>query len=92
MKPTRDGVVPSDEKVYEISPERRIPIKQKDHVPVTIPCTIKDKTFKKVLINFGATVSLMPLSIFQKFGIGKVSEIGRNLKFADHPIKSHMSG
>ena len=50
-------------------------------------CTIKDRTFKKVLIDSRASVSMMSLSIYQRLGIGKVSDIGTNLKFADHSIK-----
>lgn len=34
-----------------------------------------------------ASVSLIPLSIIQKLGIGKVSEMGTNLKFSDHNMK-----
>ena len=52
-----------------------------------IPCTIKDRTFKRVLIDFGSSVSLMPLSIFKKLGIEKISGSGTKLKFADHTIK-----
>ena len=32
-------------------------------------------------------MSLIPLSIFQKLSIGKLREIGTNLKFVDHTIK-----
>lgn len=41
----------------------KIPIKEKDRGSVTIPCTIGDIKFKKELIDLGASVSLMPLSI-----------------------------
>ena len=54
---------------------------------MAIPCTIKDRTFKKVLIDYGSSVSLMSLSIFKKMGIEKISESGTKLKFADHTIK-----
>ncbi|XP_058770905.1 uncharacterized protein LOC131644427 [Vicia villosa] len=86
-KPTRGEGVVKKEKCCAISPEKRIPIKQKDPGSVAIPCTIKNRTFMKVLIDSGASVSLMPLSIFKKLGIQKVSERGTELKFADHTMK-----
>lgn len=66
-----------------ISQGRKIPIKWKDHGSITIPCTINDKTFKKVLVYTGANVSLMPLSIYQKLGIGKIKDTRMNLKFVE---------
>ncbi|XP_050889030.1 uncharacterized protein LOC127094211 [Lathyrus oleraceus] len=87
-RPIGDGSIALNEKCSAISPGRRIPNKKKDPGAVTIPCTIKDKTFKKVLINFGASVSLMPLSIYQRLGIGSVSDTRINMKFAYESIKN----
>ncbi|XP_058771913.1 uncharacterized protein LOC131645257 [Vicia villosa] len=70
-KPTRGEGVVKKEKCCAISPEKRIPIKQKDPGSAAIPCTIKNRTFMKVLIDSGASVSLMPLSTFKKLGIEK---------------------
>ncbi|XP_050916795.1 uncharacterized protein LOC127131965 [Lathyrus oleraceus] len=88
MRPIRDWSVTVNEKCSAISPSRRIPIKYKDPGSVTVPCTIKDRISKKVIIDSGASVSLMPLSIYRKLGIGKVSDTGTNLKFVDHFIKN----
>ncbi|XP_050878457.1 uncharacterized protein LOC127082260 [Lathyrus oleraceus] len=87
-RPIRDRSITFNERCNAISSGRRIPIKQKDHGSVTVPCTIKDRTFKKVLIDFGASVSLMPLSIYKKHGIGNVSDTRTNLKFAYHSINN----
>ena len=73
-----------------VAPKRKIPIKKRDMWSVTIPCTIKGRVFKKVLVNFGSSVSLIPLSIFQKLGIEKISKSGTKLKFVDHTIKQSM--
>ncbi|XP_058785679.1 uncharacterized protein LOC131660448 [Vicia villosa] len=75
------------EKCGRISPKRRIPIKKKDHGAVAISCIINDKTFKKVLIDSGSSMSLMPLSIFKKLDIGNISESGIKLIFVNHTIK-----
>ncbi|XP_050890639.1 uncharacterized protein LOC127096060 [Lathyrus oleraceus] len=87
-RPIGDGSTTLNEKGSEISPGRRIPNNQKDPGDVTVPCTIKDITFKKVVIDSGASVSLMPLSIYQRLGIGNISDTRTNLKFADHSIKN----
>ena len=70
-----------------IEPERKIPVKQKDSVSNAIPYKIKDRTFKRVLIDSGSSVSLMPLCIYKKLGIEKIRESGTKLKFVDHTIK-----
>ncbi|XP_050885497.1 uncharacterized protein LOC127091033 [Lathyrus oleraceus] len=87
-RPIGDGSVALNETCNAISPGRRISNKQKDPGAVTVPCTIKDITFKKVLIDSGVSVSLMPLSIYQRLGIGNVSDTRTNMKFADHFIKN----
>src|SRR3954464_7112722 len=65
----------------------KIPVKKKDRGSVTIPCTIGDRSFKKALIDLGASVSLMPLSIYKRLGIGKVQDTRMTLQFADHSVK-----
>src|SRR3954470_4123140 len=75
------------EKCGLVSSARKIPIKRKDPGAVAIPCTINNITFKKVLLDFGSSVSLMPLSIFKKLELQKISESKTQLRFADHTIK-----
>ncbi|XP_050896758.1 uncharacterized protein LOC127103550 [Lathyrus oleraceus] len=65
----------------------KIPIKKEDRGAVTIPCTIGDRSFNKALIDLGASVSLMPLSIYKKLGIGVVQDTRTTLQFADHSVK-----
>ncbi|KAL5572307.1 hypothetical protein UlMin_021904 [Ulmus minor] len=52
--------------------QRKLPPKLKDPRSFTIPCTIGDFEFDKVLCDLGASINLMSLSIFRKLGIGKV--------------------
>ncbi|XP_050890857.1 uncharacterized protein LOC127096314 [Lathyrus oleraceus] len=65
----------------------KIPIKKKDRGVVTVPCTIGDRSFNKALIDLGASVSLMSLSIYKKLGIGVVQDTRMTLQFTDHSIK-----
>lgn len=62
-------------------------MKKKDRGPVTIPWNIGNRTFKKVLIDLGASVSLIPLSIYQKLGIDTIQDTRMTLQFADHSVK-----
>ncbi|XP_050889921.1 uncharacterized protein LOC127095249 [Lathyrus oleraceus] len=87
-RPTVEELVAWKEKCNAISLGQRIPNKHKDPGMVTISCIIKERMFKKVLIDSGASVSLMPLSIYHKLGIMNVSSTRKNLKFADHSIKN----
>src|SRR3954463_12674315 len=75
------------EKCGIISSARKIPIKRKDPGAVAIPCTINNITFKKVLLDSGSSVSLMPPSIFKKLELEKISESKTQLRFADHTVK-----
>ncbi|KAL5573288.1 hypothetical protein UlMin_022885 [Ulmus minor] len=52
--------------------QRKLPPKLKDPGSFTIPCTIGDFEFNKVLCDLGASINLMPLSIFRKLGLGEV--------------------
>ncbi|XP_050896438.1 uncharacterized protein LOC127103210 [Lathyrus oleraceus] len=65
----------------------KIPIKKKDRGVITIPCTIGDREFNKALIDPGASVSLMPLSIYKNLGIWVVQDTRMTLQFADHSVK-----
>ncbi|XP_058765799.1 uncharacterized protein LOC131639312 [Vicia villosa] len=65
----------------------KIPVKKKDRGVVTIPCTIGDRSFKKALIDLGASVSLMTLSIYKKLELGEVQDTRITLQFADHSMK-----
>ncbi|XP_058725798.1 uncharacterized protein LOC131597101 [Vicia villosa] len=75
------------EKCGKVSPERKVPIKKNDPGVVAICCIIKDRILKKVLIDYGSSVSLMPLSIFKNLYLGKISESETKLNFADYTVK-----
>ncbi|XP_050895806.1 uncharacterized protein LOC127102479 [Lathyrus oleraceus] len=62
-------------------------IKKKDRGVLTNPCTIRDRSFNKALIDLGASVSLMPLSIYKKLGIGVVQDTRMTLQFSNHSVK-----
>ena len=51
-----------------------LPKKQRDQGSFTVPCTIGNYYFDKVLIDSGASINLMPFSIFRKLGLGDCKE------------------
>ncbi|KAL5539173.1 hypothetical protein UlMin_044786 [Ulmus minor] len=67
--------------------QRKLPQKLKDPGSFTIPCTIGDFEFDKVLCDLGASINLMPLSIFRKLGLGEVKPTTVTLQLADRSIK-----
>ncbi|PKI42333.1 hypothetical protein CRG98_037278 [Punica granatum] len=64
-----------------------LPRKQRDHGSFTVPCTIGNFHFEKVLIDSGASINLMHLSIFRKLGLGECKETHITLQLADKSIK-----
>ncbi|XP_050875569.1 uncharacterized protein LOC127079191 [Lathyrus oleraceus] len=69
----------------------KIHVKDKDMDYVTIPCTIGDIQFKKALIDLGASMSLMPFSIYRKLGIGTIQDTRMKLQFIYHSVKRPYS-
>ncbi|XP_022889017.1 uncharacterized protein LOC111404442 [Olea europaea var. sylvestris] len=45
---------------------------RKDIGSFTIPCTIENSSFDKALCDLGASINLMPLSVFKKLGLEEV--------------------
>lgn len=63
--------------------QNKLPPKLKDPGSFTIPCTIGNSYFKKALCDLGASINLMPLSIFRQLGIGEVKSTTISLQLAD---------
>jgi hypothetical protein len=67
--------------------QNKLPPKIKDPGSFTIPCTIGDLNFSKALCDLGASINLMPLSIFRKLGLGEAKATTVSLQLADRSIK-----
>ena len=52
-----------------------------------MPCTIGNSFFDKVLCDLGASINLMPLSVYRKLGLGEMKQITISLQLADRSIK-----
>ncbi|XP_049369405.1 uncharacterized protein LOC125834285 [Solanum verrucosum] len=61
--------------------------KKEDPSAFTIPCTIGLLHFAKVLCDLGASINLMPLSIYKKLGLGDPKPTAMRLLMADRTVK-----
>lgn len=62
--------------------QKKLSQKLKDPGSFTIPCTIGSLTFEKALCDIGASINLMPLSVFRKLGLGEIKPITISLQMA----------
>ncbi|XP_006599953.1 uncharacterized protein [Glycine max] len=66
--------------------QRKLPEKFKDPRSVTIPCTIGNKSVGKTLIDLGASINLMPLSLCRRIGNLKINPTKMTLQLTDRSI------
>nr|XP_009790911.1 PREDICTED: uncharacterized protein LOC104238287 [Nicotiana sylvestris]XP_016506119.1 PREDICTED: uncharacterized protein LOC107823921 [Nicotiana tabacum] len=66
---------------------RLIDEKLSDPGSFTIPCTIGNFAFAKVLCDLGASINLMPLAIYKRLGIGRARPMFMLLQLADRTVK-----
>ncbi|XP_073120714.1 uncharacterized protein [Henckelia pumila] len=67
--------------------QNKIPLKQKDPGSFFIPCVINDIQFHKALCDLGASINLMPYSVFRKLSMGEPKSTRMSLQLADRSIK-----
>ena len=66
--------------------QRKLPQKFRDPGSVTIPCTIGKESIGKALIDLGASINLMPLSMCRRIGDLKIDPTRMTLQLADHSV------
>ncbi|CAA0841694.1 Unknown protein, partial [Striga hermonthica] len=66
--------------------QKKMPFKRKDPGSFTLACIIGGKRFGKVLCDLGASINLMPLSIFKRLEIGTIRPTTIALKMADRSL------
>src|SRR3954463_14828122 len=65
---------------------KKLPPKLKDPGSFSIPCMIGDTQFNNALCDLGASVNLMPFSLFEKLEVGDVKPTTISLQLADRSI------
>ncbi|KAM6578041.1 hypothetical protein CsatB_029878 [Cannabis sativa] len=66
--------------------QKKLPPKLKDPGSFKISCSIGGSVETKTLGDLGASVNLMPLSVFQKLKLGEAHPTNVSLQMADHSI------
>ncbi|XP_010527653.1 PREDICTED: uncharacterized protein LOC104804963 [Tarenaya hassleriana] len=64
-----------------------LPPKRADPRSFSIPCKLGNVSIDRVLCDLGASVSLLPLSIFKKLNVGELKPTRMALQLADRSVK-----
>ncbi|XP_058002322.1 uncharacterized protein LOC131179484 [Hevea brasiliensis] len=67
--------------------QNKLPLKLKDPGSFSVPYLIGNMNINKALYDLGASVSLMPLSIYQKLNVGELKPTTISLQLVDRSIK-----
>ncbi|XP_039145642.1 uncharacterized protein LOC120282873 [Dioscorea cayenensis subsp. rotundata] len=67
--------------------QKKLPPKLKDPGNFTIPYSIGNVVFERALCDLGASINLMPLSIFKKLNLGEAQPTTITLQLADRSLK-----
>ena len=67
--------------------QRKLPPKCKDPGSFTIPCTIGAHRFEQVLLDLGASINLMPYSVYEALDLGELTETGVTIQLADRSLR-----
>ncbi|GKC32091.1 putative reverse transcriptase domain-containing protein, partial [Tanacetum coccineum] len=62
----------------------QLPPKEKDTGSFILPCSIGRLDFNNALADLGASISIMPFSMYKRLGIGKLETIKMNIELADN--------
>ena len=67
--------------------QSKYPVKYKDPGSPTIPVNIGGNCIKKALLDLGASVNLMPFSVYMQLGLGELKPTSITLSLADRSVK-----
>jgi hypothetical protein len=65
----------------------KIPVKYKDPGCPTIACMIGDNKVERALLDLGASVNLLPYSVYVQLGLGELKPTLETLQLADRSVK-----
>ncbi|CAN6567531.1 unnamed protein product [Malus baccata var. baccata] len=63
--------------------QRKLPPKCKDPGSFTIPCVIGNTRFESAMLDLGASINVMPYSIYASMNLGELKNNGVIIQFAD---------
>ncbi|KAM2622698.1 hypothetical protein TB2_027291 [Malus domestica] len=63
--------------------QRKLPTKRKDPSSFTIPCVIGTNRFEHAMLDLGASINVMPYSIYASMNLGELKNDGVIMQLAD---------
>lgn len=66
---------------------RKLPPKLKDPGSFTIPCRVGDRLFERALLDLGASINLMPYTVYEELRLGELKPTSITLQLADRSIR-----
>ncbi|XP_042008931.1 uncharacterized protein LOC121757453 [Salvia splendens] len=66
--------------------QRKLPAKLQDPVSFTVDCLIRGYKVENALCDLGASINLMPLSVFKQLNIGTLKPTSATLQMADRSV------
>ena len=67
--------------------QNKYPVKCKDPRSPTISCKIGDHLIERALLDLGASVNLLPYSIYLQLGLGELKPTTMTLQLDDRSMK-----
>ncbi|GJU11229.1 zinc knuckle CX2CX4HX4C containing protein [Tanacetum coccineum] len=80
----------NDEEEIKMNPrcsallQNHLPPKEQDPGSFILPCSIGNLDFKNALADLGASISIIPFSMYKRLGIGQLEPINIIIKMADN--------
>ncbi|GKB89958.1 hypothetical protein Tco_0962230 [Tanacetum coccineum] len=69
--------------------QNKLPSKEKDPGSFIIPCIIGSMSVTNALTDLGASISVMPFSMFKRLGLGNPKPVRMLIKMIDKSMQSH---
>ena len=63
--------------------QKKMPCKCKDPITFTIPCKIGNTRFERAILDLGASINVIPYSIYASLNLGPLEETGIIIQLAD---------
>ncbi|XP_073026757.1 uncharacterized protein [Primulina eburnea] len=70
----------------ELASPRNLPKKMQDPGEFIVPCEIGGQSMKKAICDSGASINIMPSSLYEKLGLSRMKPTGLSLQMADRSI------
>ncbi|KAL8533845.1 hypothetical protein ACS0TY_010027 [Phlomoides rotata] len=66
--------------------QKKLPVKLRDPGPFILPCKIGKEGKYRALCDLGASINLMPLSLFKVLGLGELKPTTMKIQLADRTV------